>query len=230
MKSWKKLKGYEFVHWNMERFPLSKSVWVKEAFEAKKYAFAADYIRLYALYHYGGIYLDSDVEVLKPFDEFLELREMVGHEDCTTNRIELAAWGVEPHAPWVKLCLDYYEGRHFIKENGEFDMTPITHIVDDLLREHGYKLINVDSIENAKNVGGDKMISIFPQTFFSPKHFRTGKLMITKTTYCIHQYVVSWHGSRAKLAEFSRFCYRILGRKTTEWLMKLYGKSFLYRE
>ena len=61
------LPDYELMLWNLERFPLGKSVWVKEAFEARKYAFAADYIRLHALYEYGGIYLDSDVEVRKPF-------------------------------------------------------------------------------------------------------------------------------------------------------------------
>lgn len=73
MKTWKeKLPDYEFVKWDLNRFSLGKSLWVKSAFEAKKYAFAADYIRIYALYHFGGIYLDCDVQVLKSFNELLE--------------------------------------------------------------------------------------------------------------------------------------------------------------
>jgi Mannosyltransferase OCH1 and related enzymes len=74
MDSWKKyLPDYEFIHWNFDKFDKSSSRWVSEAFDNKKYAFAADYIRLYALYHYGGIYLDMDVEVLKSFNPFLSL-------------------------------------------------------------------------------------------------------------------------------------------------------------
>lgn len=77
MDSWKKyLPDYEFIHWNFDKFDKSSSRWVSEAFDNKKYAFAADYIRLYALYHYGGIYLDMDVEVLKSFNPFLSLQTM----------------------------------------------------------------------------------------------------------------------------------------------------------
>ncbi len=72
MKSWKeKLYDYEFILWDLNRFDLNRSLWVKQAFEAKKYAFAADYIRLYALYNYGGIYMDMDVEVIKSFNDLL---------------------------------------------------------------------------------------------------------------------------------------------------------------
>jgi mannosyltransferase OCH1-like enzyme len=87
MDSWKKhLPDYEFMWWNFERFDKNSSLWVKQAFESKKYAFAADYIRLHALYNYGGIYLDTDVEVLKSFDDLLDLPYFIGKEysndDC----------------------------------------------------------------------------------------------------------------------------------------------------
>ena len=72
MKSWKeKLPDYEFILWNFNRFDKSSSIWVSQAFDNKKYAFAADYIRLYAVYNYGGIYMDMDIEVLKSFDDLL---------------------------------------------------------------------------------------------------------------------------------------------------------------
>ena len=92
MKTWKqKLPDYEFMLWDFNRFDKNNSQWVKEAFEHKKYAFAADYIRLYALYHYGGIYLDMDVEVLKTFTPFLSLRTMIGFENgkCSKCRRSL---------------------------------------------------------------------------------------------------------------------------------------------
>ena len=82
MDSWKRaLPDYEVVRWNFERFPRGTSKWVDEAFENKKFAFAADYIRLFALYNYGGIYLDMDVEVVKPFDPFLQLDTMLCFEN-----------------------------------------------------------------------------------------------------------------------------------------------------
>ena len=86
MDSWKKyLPDYEFIHWNFDKFDKSSSRWVSEAFDNKKYAFAADYIRLYALYHYGGIYLDMDVEVLKSFNPFLSLQTMMGWQYIKTT-------------------------------------------------------------------------------------------------------------------------------------------------
>ena len=81
MQTWReKLPGYEFLLWNFDRFDIRRSTWVKEAFEAKKYAFAADYIRLYAVYRYGGIYMDMDVEVVRGFDELLDAPLMLGKE------------------------------------------------------------------------------------------------------------------------------------------------------
>lgn len=230
MESWKKLKGYEFVHWNLERFPLSKSIWVKEAFEAKKYAFAADYIRLYALYHYGGIYLDSDVEVLKPFDQFLELREMVGREQQDSNLIEMAVWGVEPHAPWVKLCMDYYEGRHFVKENGEYDMLPMPFVIKKILQEHGYVLQNVKKTEEAKAVKGEREIAFFSKDFFSPMSNIDGSVKVSPNTYCIHHFVDSWTDENKTIRSFRFFCIRLLGQKTMNRMLELYGRTFLYRK
>ena len=97
LASWKKhLPDYEVVLWDTKRFDLESSPWVKQAFEAKKYAFAADYIRFYALYNYGGIYLDSDVEVLRSFDPLLGLPYFAGAE--TAGTIEAAVLGDQEYA------------------------------------------------------------------------------------------------------------------------------------
>ena len=109
LASWKKhLPDYEIMLWDTNRFDVNSTAWTKEAFEAHKYAFVADYIRFYAVYHYGGIYLDSDVEVLKSFDDLLDKPYFVGEEfrkalDSTgadaagwfSGSAELAAWLLE---------------------------------------------------------------------------------------------------------------------------------------
>lgn len=192
MDSWKSvLPNYEWVHWNFDRFPKKRSKWVSQAFDNKKYAFAADYIRLFALYHYGGIYLDMDVEVLKPFDELLCLREMVCFENSKDGRLEMAAFGVEKGANWVKDCLDYYNERSFIKENGAFDTKVLPGIIKDCLLQNGYLLKPVMSVDEAKKCKG-KEIPVFPYQFFSPKSYATGKIEQSDMTYSIHHFAGSW--------------------------------------
>ena len=107
MNSWKKyLPDYEFILWDRNRFDINSTLWTKQAFEAKKYAFAADYIRLYAVYTYGGIYMDMDVEVLKSFNALLSSPYILGLE--TDNGIEAGIFGAEKQTPFLKDCLNYY--------------------------------------------------------------------------------------------------------------------------
>ena len=93
----------------------------------KKYAFAADYIRFYALYHFGGIYLDSDVEVLKSFDDLLDLPYFMGEEKAQTP--EAAIIGAEKGCDWIKLCLDYYKDRSFVNEDGSLNIQTVPAIM-----------------------------------------------------------------------------------------------------
>ena len=144
MDSWKRvLPDYQFIHWNFERFPKGISTWVDEAFECKKYAFAADYIRVYALYKYGGIYLDMDVEVLKTFDGFLNRREFLCRENSASGYPEVAVLGVEPHCPWVKLWLDSYNNRHFVNADGSMNMKPLPRVLEDIIKKSEFEFKNV---------------------------------------------------------------------------------------
>ena len=103
MDSWKKfLPDYEFVLWDLERFDIKTSQWVKEAFEARKYAFAADYIRLYAVYNYGGIYMDMDVEVVRPFDDLLASPYILGLE--SEKGVEAGVFGAERYSLFWLTC------------------------------------------------------------------------------------------------------------------------------
>lgn len=193
MKTWNEvLPDYEFIKWDFNRFPKNKSKWVSDAFDNKKYAFAADYIRLYAIYHYGGIYLDMDVEVLKKFDKFLSLKTML----CWQNQwpgLEVAAFGAEKGSGWIKDCLDFYDHRHFITANGEFNMKPIPGLIEEYLGRCGYCFKNVESIEEALSEEQNPLvIPVLSYEYFSPKSYKNDRLMKTEKTVCIHQFAGSW--------------------------------------
>ena len=190
MKSWEKfLPNYEFMLWNFDRFDKNSSVWVQEAFKKKKYAFAADYIRLYAVYNYGGFYLDMDVEILKPFDDFLNLKSAVCWQNGQDG-FEAACFGAEKGSPWIKACLDYYKNRHFILPDGKIDLKPLPNIMEDTLRTKGYSIESASSIEECFEK--EKTLMVLPNTFFSPKSYQTGVITKTKQTFSIHHFAASW--------------------------------------
>jgi hypothetical protein len=216
LKSWEKyLPDYEIILWDTKRFDLNSSIWVKEAFENKKYAFAADYIRFYALYHFGGIYLDSDVEVLKSFDDLLDLPYFMGAEKAQTP--EAAIIGAEKGCDWIKACLDYYDNRHFIKEDGSLDILTVPDIMIKQIEQ--IKPIRVLSLEESRNIRHfdmQKEVLEFNDAFFSPKIFDSREVEITPYTYAIHHYQNSWFSPKAKAY------YR-----TRAFLIKVFGQRFV---
>ncbi len=214
LSSWKKhLSGYEIMLWDTKRFDLNSSIWVRQAFEKKKYAFAADYIRFYALYHFGGIYLDSDVEVLKSFDDLLDLPYFMGAEKAQTP--EAAIIGAEKECDWIKQCLDYYENRRFIKEDGSLDIRKLPEIMVEQISK--FKLVRVLSLNDSLNIRKLDMqneVLEFNDAFFSPKVFDSREVEITPYTYAIHHYQNSWFSPKAKVYYRSRaFFVKFLGQK-----------------
>lgn len=191
--SWKKaLPDYQIVVWDYKKAHAIGSRWVNQAIAAKKYAFAADYIRFYALYNYGGIYLDSDVEVLKPFDDLLDLHYFIGKEKDSPGGIEAAVIGAEKGIPWIKSCLDYYKNRRFIGLSGELNTTPLPIVMRHEI-EHSYKLVNCDDKEMWK--WSEDTVCIFPTDWFSPKSWKTLQVLPTPNTYSIHHFSGSWLSS-----------------------------------
>lgn len=187
--SWKQfLPDYEIVRWDLKRFPLEKKTWVKQAYENRKYAFAADYIRLYALYTEGGIYLDSDVQVVKPFDDLLNLPYFVCKENSPQG-IEAATIGAEKGCKWIGDCLKYYEGRDFIDVLGKQSTRVLPSIMKEVICST-YSLEEVDSpLRVTKN--GDKVF-LLPCDYFSPKNYVTKKIQHTHNTYSIHHFAGTW--------------------------------------
>lgn len=219
LESWKRLlPDYEVVLWGRKRFDIDSVEWVREAFEAKKYAFAADYIRMYALYHEGGIYLDSDVEVVRSFDPLLELPYFAGAESC--GLIEAAAMGAEKGCDWIKWCLDYYEGRHFILPDGSCDIRKVPDIMDEMIRRHK-PVVTIDPaagdpLAQLRATDMTQAVYILPAEYFSPKVFDSREVQLTPRTYAIHHYQNSWFSHKA-------FWYY----RTRSVLIRIFGYKFI---
>ena len=189
IESWKRfMPYYEFKKWDLQLFSLEKSEWVRQAYEAKKYAFAADYIRLYALYTEGGIYLDCDVEVLKSFDNLLRLPYFICKENSPQG-VEAATIGAEKGCPWIGKCLNYYEKRSFLGETGKQDMQVLPSIIVKTLNNF-YEIKYVSGIEYFDP--SPRVVCILPSDFFSPKSYVSKRIKKTEHTYSIHHFAGTW--------------------------------------
>jgi len=182
IKSWKRfLPDYKIIEWNEDNFDINSNAFTNYAYRMKKYAFVADYVRLYVLYHYGGIYLDIDVEVIKNLDSFLDEYAFTGFE--TNEYAVTGIIGSEKGNPLIKEILDYYE--NIDNFNVLKNWTPNTTIITNIFEKYGL-------VKNGKTQYLDKYIHIYSSNFFCPLDNRTGKLMITKDTYTIHHFNGSW--------------------------------------
>jgi len=173
MNSWRRyLPDYELVLWDRLKAESLNSCWVNSAIAEKKWAFAADYIRLYALYNFGGIYLDLDVEVLKSLDDLLERSFFLGRESHK-DVIEAAIIGAEPKLDWVKEALEWYRDKFFDVNELNNPSIAVPEILKKIFAD--YKLSN-----------------ILPADYFSPKDNRTGRLAVTENSYTIHHFNGEW--------------------------------------
>ena len=195
ISTWNKIiPDYKFVLWDWNKCKEENILndWVKEAFLKKKYAFAADFVRLYAVYKYGGIYLDSDVEVIKRFDELLQLPYFIGKE-AIGNRLEIAAFGAEKNCEWIKHVLDYYDGRHFVNPDGSLDMKVMPDIIYETINKN-YTFANVSTIKDF--VHDKSTFNVFPSHWFCAHVCLNGadkpSFIISKETFCVHHFANSW--------------------------------------
>ena len=199
LDSWHEhLPNYEIWLWDTKRFDIHSTKWTEQAFETKKYAFAADYIRLYALYHYGGIYLDSDVEVYKSFDELLHFPYFIGED--FVHCFEPAIIGAEPHQEWIKVVLDRYEGLEFINPDGSYNMRGLPVVFHDrLVPRYQFRKVSIPLTVKAYQYDG---INVFPFDYFNSRNF-IGSIK-TENSYCSHNYVGSWLKPKKKISSFAK--------------------------
>lgn len=182
--SWKKyLPDYEIIEWNEDNFPLEKFLFAKEALEARKFAFVSDVCRLYALKEMGGIYMDTDVEVLKSLDVFLKHNAFSGFEN--DDFVPTGIMASEADGKWVTELLSYYNERSFIKPENTFDTVSNTFIITKMMVEKGF-------IMNNSFQEKDNYVSFYPNEYFCPKSYKTGKIELTKNSFCIHHFAKSW--------------------------------------
>lgn len=214
--SWRTfLPDYEIKCWNYKNFPRGKSRWVDEAVEAGKFAFAADYIRAFALFTEGGIYLDSDVEVIKDFTPLLEYPYFLGREN--DGLWEAAVMGTEAGMPLFGDLLEYY-AKHEFKTDKGYDVTPLPQIMSKIGSDR-YEVSEIESFSDFDVLS--KSLQIVPYDYFSPKSYKTGDISISERTYTIHHFTASWHGGKEKLYEIVA---KVLGNRFAAFCSTIYKK------
>lgn len=196
MDSWKKnLPDYKIIEWNESNFNIHCNSYVSEAYKAKKFAFVSDYVRLHALYNYGGIYLDTDVEVFKPFDDLLHHESFWGFEQ--ENYIATSTIGSCQSNFLIGEFKSTYEKKSFLKENGEIDQLTNVAIITEILKSKGLELTG--EYQELKGIG-----AFYPQSYFSPYDYINCRKFITKNTYTLHHFYKSWLPPKARLKSLTK--------------------------
>ena len=200
ISSWKKYcSDYEIKEWNEDNFDLDMYPYVREAYDNKKYAFVTDVVRLYALYTEGGIYMDTDVEVIKSLDRFLVHNAFSGFQDV--DSIPTGIMASEKGGRWAKDNLTYYEGKHFVRSDGSLNLQTNVDTIMELMKPYGFKFDNT-----YQNI--DNYITFYPKEYFCPiEHVNDIKL--TDNTYTIHYFAGSWLPWREKI---KKKIIRLLGK------------------
>lgn len=222
--SWKvHFPDYKFKFWNEETFDISSSLFAKQAYEAKKYAFVSDYVRVKVLEQYGGIYFDTDYEVLMAFDDVLaEGYNILGFENKT--RIGTAFLAFKPHHPLIQAFLSYYDSHTFMDERGNIDMTANVVVLTDLLKEKGLECLrHTQIVEDMK---------IYPREYFYPKKLSNDNFNIFPETRGIHRFSCSWLSDKQKKRGNNWFwlnCVRPFLKRMRNIGLKVLGKESIRR-
>ena len=217
IQSWKTIcPDYNIICWNEENFNINGNNYVRQAYENKKYAFVTDYVRLWALYNYGGIYMDTDVEVLKSFDKFLELKAFSGFENDWS--VPTGIMGSEKGLEIISELLKYYDNKSFL-DNNKIDTTTNVTTITNIMLKKGLKLNN-----SKQEIEG---FTFFPKEYFCPIDYRTKKKNITENTYTIHWFLGSWVSTKDKIKiRLYTIIKRLLGEERTNKLLnKIRGRK-----
>lgn len=197
IQSWKKhCPDYEIIEWNESNYDFTKNEYMKEALEAKKWGFVPDYARLDIIYRYGGIYLDTDVEIIKSFDDFLQYEGFAGFE--TDQYVALGlGFGATKGNPIIKELMRSYEAIHFRKENGELNLIASPELNTDTLEKIGLQRNGMKQKINN--------FVFLPSDYLCPKSFNDGFIRITENTHSIHHYDASWFTKEQQLLKELRW-------------------------
>ena len=194
IESWKKFcPDYVIKEWNESNYDFSKNEYMRQAYEAKKWGFVPDYARLDIVYEHGGIYLDTDVELLKSYDSFLDKDAFMGFENTGNGEFFVncgQGFGAAPHNEIIKRARDLYENISFINEDGSYNMLPSPYYTTQTLRQLGLVQENRDQLLPG--------VSVYASDVFCPKTFRSGEVNLTERTVSIHHFTASWMDEKIK--------------------------------
>ena len=207
--SWKKFcPDYEIIEWNESNYDFSVCAYMAQAYESRLWGFVPDYARLDIIYREGGIYLDTDVELLKSLDSLLSCKAFFGFENPSSVAPGLG-FGAEPGNEILKQMRDSYHSFSFYKEDGTPNLIPSPVYATKILTSYGLK-------PNGKrqSVHG---IELFPAEYFAPLCYTDGRLKVTENTFSVHWYQASWHTPKQKkrirrIQKINRIFGRRLGR------------------
>ncbi|WP_078553418.1 glycosyltransferase family 32 protein [Bacillus alkalicellulosilyticus] len=218
ISSWKQyLPDYQIVEWNEDNFFIDCNSYVRAAYNNKKYAFVSDYVRVHALYHQGGIYLDTDVEVFKSFNPLLEHESFWGFEQG--NYIATSTIGAQKGNQLIKRFLDSYENKEFVKDDGSFDTLTNVAIVTKMLKEEG--LQTNGNLQEIRGIG-----TFYPQTYFSPYDYINCRTLKTGDTYAMHHFHKSWLPFTVKVkTNLKKTAAKIIGGDNIARIRKLVSKA-----
>lgn len=216
------MPNYEFVLWDSERITEIKSIWLKECLQQRKWAFAADMVRLYAVYNYGGVYLDTDCFVYKPFDELLSNECFIGKENSihiegrsTQQYLTSHCFGAERNNEFIGRCLSYYDERHFILSENEafpFDLKFSTLLLPFIQSEFA-KQIGYNPYPSYDTIQQLDRLTVYPSQYFD----------VTKKTeraYCKHLALGAWREYQTP-EDVSSISYKI------RWRLERFVSSIL---
>jgi len=215
--SWKKYcPDYKIIEWNEDNFDISSSpLYVRQAYEAKKWAFVTDYVRLWAMTKFGGIYMDTDVEVIKPLDVFLKHEAVSGFESET--QIQTGLMACREGFPLFLEFLKYYDTAAFYHEDGSLNLTTNVIIMTEICLQHGFTANGEYQVVDG--------FALYPKEYFCPIDYATERMHKTKNTYCIHWFSASWFDeqmkARRKKVRRRNRIIRIIGESSYVKLRKL---------
>ncbi len=222
--SWRKyLPDYEIIEWNEDNFDVNFIPYTAQAYAAKKYAFVSDYARFKILYEHGGLYFDTDVEVIKPMDDIIDKGSFMGFEIDREPQNPHGGvapglgLGVNPGLGLYKTILDYYEQLNFVLSDGSYNITDaVVNITTRELIKKGLK-----GVPGIQYVAG---VTIYPSDYFNPFDDATGRLNKTANTRTIHWFTKTWLNVSPWKQWLSRLLHRVLGVNTFLKIRKLIGK------